>query len=97
MPIWMRASLDNIATFANGLKDANGNLIPVLYRPLHEANGSWFWWGAKNTTPSEYKELYRYIVEYLRDKKDVHNFLYVYSPNGPFSGSSDNYLSLLSR
>jgi mannan endo-1,4-beta-mannosidase len=87
------AFLDNIAEFANNLKDDNGQLIPVLFRPFHEQNGGWFWWGAKTTTTSQYVEIYRYTIEYLRDKKDVHNFLYVYSPNGTFGGSAENYLT----
>lgn len=85
--------LDRIANFANQLKDEEGKLIPVLFRPFHEQNGSWFWWGAATTTKSEYIELYRYTVEYLRDVKQVRNFLYVYSPNGPFNGSESEYLT----
>ena len=87
------AYLDRIADFANGLKDDNGKLIPVLFRPFHEQNGSWFWWGAATTTKAEYVELYRYTVEYLRDVKQVRNFLYVYSPNGSFNGSENEYLT----
>lgn len=87
------AFLDNLALFANHLKDDKGELIPVLFRPFHEQNGGWFWWGAKTTTPSQYIEIYRYTVEYLRDKKGVNNFLYVYSPNGTFNGNKDNYLA----
>lgn len=85
--------LDRIADFANQLKDDEGNLIPVLFRPFHEQNGGWFWWGAATTTKSEYAELYRYTVEYLRDMKGVHNFLYVFSPNGPFNGNAGEYLT----
>ncbi|GGH27942.1 glycosyl hydrolase [Paenibacillus segetis] len=85
--------LDRIASFANQLKDDNGKLIPVLFRPFHEQNGGWFWWGASTTTKSEYIELYRYTVEYLRDTKGVRNFLYVYSPNGPFNGNENEYLT----
>lgn len=85
--------LDRIADFAKGLKDDNGKLIPVLFRPFHEQNGSWFWWGAATTTKAEYAELYRYTVEYLRDVKHVRNFLYVYSPNGSFNGSENEYLT----
>lgn len=87
------AFLDNIAAFANNAKDDEGNLIPILFRPFHEQNGGWFWWGAKTTSTSQYIELYRYTVEYLRDKKGVHNFLYVFSPNGTFGGSEANYLT----
>ncbi|MDQ0090300.1 mannan endo-1,4-beta-mannosidase [Paenibacillus anaericanus] len=85
--------LDRIASFANQLKDDNGKLIPVLFRPFHEQNGGWFWWGASTTTKSEYIELYRYTVEYLRDTKGVRNFLYVYSPNGTFNGNENEYLT----
>jgi len=84
--------LDRIANFANQLKDDSGQPIPVLFRPFHEQNGGWFWWGAATTMRSEYVELYRYTVEYLRDVKGVHNFLYVFSPNGPFNGSESEYL-----
>ncbi|TYP74856.1 glycosyl hydrolase [Paenibacillus methanolicus] len=87
------AYLDNIAAFAHLLKDDNGKSIPLLFRPFHEQNGGWFWWGAKTTSTSEYVEIFRYTVEYLRDKKDVHNFLYVYSPNGSFGGSEASYLT----
>ncbi|MCV9888715.1 glycosyl hydrolase [Metabacillus halosaccharovorans] len=86
------AWLDNLALFAHGLKDDKGELIPVIFRPFHEQNGGWFWWGAQTTTTSQYKELYRYTVEYLRDKKGVTNFLYAFSPNGPFDGNAEDYL-----
>lgn len=78
--------LDLIARYGLTL-DAKG--IPVLFRPLHENNGSWFWWGAGYCDEEAYKNVYRYTVEYLRDVKGVHNFLYVYSPNGPFDGLED--------
>jgi len=85
--------LDNIALFANNAKDKDGQLIPILFRPFHEQNGGWFWWGAKTTTTSQYVEIFRYTVEYLRDKKGVHNFLYAYSPNGTFGGAEGSYLT----
>lgn len=86
------AFLDQIADFALHLKTDDGKPIPVIFRPFHEQSGSWFWWGAAFTTTDEYKEIYRYTVEYLRDKKDVHNFLYAYSPGGGFGDSADTYL-----
>ncbi|MGV8966874.1 MAG: glycosyl hydrolase [Cellulomonas sp.] len=89
----LNAYLDTIAELAHSLKDADGNPIPVIYRPWHENNGSWFWWGAGSTTAGQYRELFRYTVEYLRDTKDVHNFLYATSPSGPFGGDSASYLS----
>lgn len=81
--------LNEIASYAKQL-EAKG--IPVLFRPFNENNGSWFWWGKAFCDEEAYKNLYRYTVEYLRDEKQVHNFLYVYSPGGPFEDKED-YLS----
>ncbi|MCM1106835.1 MAG: Ig-like domain-containing protein [Blautia sp.] len=69
--------LDVIAAYAKGLGD-----IPVMFRPFHECDGGWFWWGSASTDDETYKALYRYTVDYLTGE-GVHNFIYIYSPNGP--------------
>ncbi|MDR6722962.1 mannan endo-1,4-beta-mannosidase [Paenibacillus amylolyticus] len=84
--------LDQIADLAHQLSDDQGNDIPVIFRPFHENNGNWFWWGAAFTSKEQYVQLYRYTVEYLRDTKGVDNFLYAFSPNGFFSGNESEYL-----
>ncbi len=61
--------LDKIAVFMNSLKGSRGEFIPVIFRPYHELNGSWFWWGGKNCTPDEYKKLWQFTVNYLRNEK----------------------------
>lgn len=71
--------LNRIADFMLSLKARNGDLIPVIFRPFHELNGSWFWWGGKNCKPDELKQLYRFTETYLRDVKNVHNLLYAYN------------------
>ncbi|XP_071083218.1 mannan endo-1,4-beta-mannosidase-like [Haliotis cracherodii] len=76
-------SLDKIAEWALNFKDPQGKHIPVIFRPYHEMNGRWFFWGmgnAAHNTPDEYKKLWQFLVHYLRDIKHVHNFLYAYSP-----------------
>ncbi len=56
--------------------------IPIIFRPFHEHTGHWFWWGSPHhSTPEEYKALWQFTVEYLRDKKGLHNLLYAYSPD----------------
>ncbi|MEN8906876.1 MAG: glycosyl hydrolase [Clostridiales bacterium] len=83
--------LDDIAYFGNNAKDSTGNLIPIIFRPFHENTGSWFWWGDSFCTEGQYKSIFRYTVEYLRDKKKVHNFVYAYSPSSDFN-SEEEYL-----
>jgi alpha-galactosidase len=55
--------------------------VPVILRPFHEASGSWFWWGGRHRSAEEYQALWRFTVEYLRDKRRIHNVLYAYSPD----------------
>lgn len=84
--------LDQLAAWAKNLRDEQGVAIPVIFRILHENTGSWFWWGAEQSTPEQYKKLYQYTVEYLRDTQGVHNFLYAYSPNAFAEATEANYL-----
>lgn len=88
----LTAYLDLIALAADSAVDADGDAIPIVFRPWHENAGSWFWWGAAFGSPGEYAELFRYTVEYLRDVKDVHNLLYAFSPGGGFGGDESLYL-----
>ncbi|MEG8947875.1 glycoside hydrolase family 26 protein [Rosettibacter firmus] len=87
---YLRA-LDSIADFANNLKDSTGEPIPIIFRPFHEFDGSWFWWGKNFCTKEEFIELWRTTVNYLRNKKGVKNFLYAYSPDRNFY-SEEEYL-----
>ncbi|MGE4287887.1 MAG: glycoside hydrolase family 26 protein [Salinivirgaceae bacterium] len=73
--------LDLLADFFNALTDSDGKLIPVVFRPYHEMNGHWFWWGTKSCTADEYKNLFRFTVDYLRENKQVHQVMYSYSPD----------------
>jgi mannan endo-1,4-beta-mannosidase len=71
--------LDNIAEYAHSLKGPDGEAIPILFRPFHELTGNWFWWGKNRCTPDEFKTLWRFTIDYLRDTKKLHNLLIVYS------------------
>lgn len=76
--------LDNLATFLQSLKGKNGEYIPILFRPYHELTGNWFWWCRHATSPSEYKLLWRFTVDYLKNVKGIHHLLYVFNTSGDF-------------
>jgi mannan endo-1,4-beta-mannosidase len=78
--------MDMVAACAKALETDN---ISVLFRPFHECTGSWFWWGRDFCGPEEYKDMFRYTVEYLRDIKGVHNFIYVYGPGSEAKNTSE--------
>jgi mannan endo-1,4-beta-mannosidase len=71
--------LDKLSVFFAGLRDEKGIAIPFIFRPYHEHSGNFFWWGTPLATDEQYAGLWRYTVEYLRDKKGFHNILYAYN------------------
>jgi mannan endo-1,4-beta-mannosidase len=71
--------LNRLAVFFNGLKENSGKPIPIIFRPYHEHSGSFFWWGTNICTDEQYVALWRYTVNFLRDKNNIHNILYAYN------------------
>ena len=49
----LRMEIDKIRSKLVELKKLQASKIPVLWRPLHEAGGKWFWWGAKTSTAAK--------------------------------------------
>ncbi|MGN7809857.1 glycoside hydrolase family 26 protein [Flavobacterium sp. 22076] len=88
----VQKKLDKIASVILNLKGSNSELIPVIFRPFHEFDGSWFWWGASFCTPEEYKQAFQFTVDYLKNTKGVHNILYAFSPDNSYTTEA-NYLS----
>lgn len=71
-----KKTLDQVAEFFAELSP-----MPVIFRPFHEHNGDWFWWGKGLCTEEEYIALWRFTVEYLRDEKGLHNLIWAFSPD----------------
>lgn len=60
--------LERVADFMCQLQDGKGNVIPVIFRPWHEYNGAWFWWGTGNCSAEEYKTLWNMTQDYLNQQ-----------------------------
>lgn len=82
-----KRDLDTVCKFMKRIDDAG---IPVLWRPLHEANGNWFWFCACQDSeswpfeyiPKEYMErLWRYIYKTCTEEFGMKHLIWVYSPN----------------
>lgn len=87
---WME-KLDRIATALQDLRDAG---VVVLWRPMQEMNGSWFWWGKVNIGPEKhdaYIAVWRHMYNYFTNEKGLNNLLWVFSPNVSQSFSSFPY------
>ena len=68
-----KSELDRIATGLERLQQAR---VPVLFRPLHEMNGNWFWWNRVKP----FKVVWDHMFEYLTKHRGLHNLLWVHSP-----------------
>lgn len=75
--ILFKGWLDRVADFLKDLKGAHGEYIPVLLRPFHEYTGNWFWWCQNACTPQEFKALWKFTIDYLREEKGLHQLLMV--------------------
>lgn len=77
--IWYR-KLDRIAAALQELQAAG---VVVLWRPMQEMNGNWFWWGfgSSPADPGPYVAVWRDMFRYFTQVKGLHNLLWVYSPS----------------
>lgn len=66
--------IDNMAGQLMSLKNKG---IPVLWRPLHEAAGDWFWWGASGT--ENYKWLWQLMYTRMTDYFALDNLIWVWN------------------
>lgn len=71
---WHR-QLDRIG---NALMELQNAGVVVLWRPMQEMNGSWFWWGQTDQAV-HYKEVFRDMFNYFTDTMKLNNLLWVYS------------------
>lgn len=89
---WLLTQLDSLV-----IPVLSSSAHPIIFRPWHEMNGGWFWWGSRNCTPSEYIQLYRITVDYIRNC-GVRNVLFAWSPDKRFATEyypGDEYVDIL--
>jgi mannan endo-1,4-beta-mannosidase len=73
-----QAQVDVAAGLLGRLQDAG---VPVLWRPYHEMNGPWFWWGGQ---PERLRALWRQLYERLVSHHGLHNLIWVWNPNSAY-------------
>lgn len=90
----MLEDIDAIALYLKQFKDAN---IPILWRPLHEASGGWFWWGAKGAEPC--KTLWKLMFERMVNHHELNNLIWVWTSDAADNASiwypGDEYVDII--
>lgn len=72
---WL-TDIDEVAEYLKMLRDAR---VPVLWRPYHEMNGGWFWWGRQ----PEFAKLWELMFDRYTYHHELDNLLWVWSPSAP--------------
>jgi mannan endo-1,4-beta-mannosidase len=73
------AQVDVIAGFLKQLQAAH---VPVLWRPYHELNGDWFWWGGRRGERGT-TVLYRQLFDRLANHHQLNNLVWIWSVDRP--------------
>ncbi|RKN41634.1 glycosyl hydrolase [Streptomyces hoynatensis] len=75
------AQVDLAASVLGALQEAN---VPVLWRPYHEMNGPWFWWGGR---PERLTALWRQLFDRLVHHHGLRNLIWTWSPNSAYDSA----------
>lgn len=87
--------LRDIDVIAEQLKILADKDIPVLWRPLHEASGGWFWWGAYGA--DNYKKLWKLLYERLTDTHGLNNLIWIFNGQDAQWYPGDDYVDIIAE
>ena len=73
-----RAVMADLKVTADYLQQLAEARVPVLWRPLHEIDGGWFWWTDRQT-PENTAALWRLMFDYFVKERKLHNLIWVYN------------------
>lgn len=88
-----KAFFSDLDYIASQIKIFDSEDIAVLWRPFHEAEGTWFWWGSKGGKVAA--ELYKLMFDYFVNKKGLHNLLWVWSSPSEDAYPGDKYVDIV--
>lgn len=89
------ALIRDMDQMAELLKDYTIHDIPILWRPFHEGDGDWFWWGAKGA--DTIKKLWRIMYDRYTRVHKMHNLIWVFNcPNRDYY-PGDDVVDVISR
>jgi len=89
------AFLSDMDAMANLLKPFCEKRVPILWRPFHESEGTWFWWGSRG--PETARALYLEMYERYTQTHRLDNLIWVW--NSPLTEGyvGDSFCDVISR
>ncbi len=91
-----RFVIREIDMVANALKVFEREDVPVIWRPLHEANGGWFWWGNRGAeSVAAYKWLWYTIFDRFTNYHKLKNLIWVWNGQDKLMSVSPNTFDIV--
>lgn len=84
--------LEQVDSIANYLKVLQDRDIPVLWRPYHEMNGEWFWWGDRKGKDG-FAALWKMMYDRMVNHHKLNNLIWVWNANAPRDIPNDTALA----
>ena len=81
--------IKQIDIMAGELKKLRDARVPVIWRPLHECSGGWFWWGANG--PTAFKQAWRIMYDRYTQMHGLTNLIWCYNPTDSTTKLADWY------
>ena len=88
------AFFHDMDVMADHLKPFLEEDIPILWRPFHESDGTWFWWGAKG--PEVARELYKLMFKHYTEVHHLNNLIWVWNCRLSEGWPGDEYVDVVS-
>lgn len=89
------AFLNDLDYMAGLLRPFCDEHIPILWRPFHEAEGNWFWWGREGAEPC--RLLYRMMFERFTERHHLDNLIWVQNSPKAENYPGDDVVDIISR
>jgi mannan endo-1,4-beta-mannosidase len=79
---------EHVDRLAAALETLQKEHIAIIFRPYHEMNGDWFWWGGK---PDRFKALWNMIYHRFVEVHHLNNVLWAWTSDRPWEGVEKFY------
>jgi len=83
----------DIDVISSKLKILERSNVTVLWRPLHEAAGGWFWWGASGS--DDYLWLWKLMFNRMTNYHELNNLIWVWNGQSAQWYPGDEYVDII--
>lgn len=93
-PVGYDLLMEDIDNIASELKRLRDDGVPIIWRPLHEASGGWFWWG--DCSPETYIKFWKTMHDRMTNEHGLTNLIWMWNGQNKDWYPGDKYVDIVS-